>query len=96
MIYHTACDLFDKTWVQGRPVRLIGVAARQLSPAARQLDLFEQSDVRAERSERSERLTRAVDEIHRAVSAAVSGSMTIHPALPRTNEMSARSKPRTW
>ena len=32
----------------------------------------------------------------RAVSLAVNGSKTIQPVSPLTNEMLARSKPRTW
>src|SRR5512139_1480670 len=55
-IFEQAWALFEQHWNK-RAVRLIGVAARQLSPSARQLDLFEQRD------ERAERLTRAVDDI---------------------------------
>jgi DNA polymerase IV len=55
-IFELAWALFERHWNK-RAVRLIGVAARQLSPAARQLDLFEQRD------DRADRLTRAVDDI---------------------------------
>ena len=57
-IFEHAWTLFEKHWTK-RPLRLIGVAARQLSPLVKQLDLFEQSD------EKAERLTRTVDEIRR-------------------------------
>jgi DNA polymerase-4 len=57
-IFAQAWALLEKHWTK-RPLRLIGVAARQLGPTARQLDLFEQMD------DRAERLTRAVDEIRR-------------------------------
>jgi DNA polymerase IV len=55
-IFEQAWSLFEHNWTK-RTIRLIGVAARQLSPPARQLDLFEQRD------DRAERLTRAVDDI---------------------------------
>lgn len=55
-IFEHAWSLFEANWNK-RPIRLIGVAARGLSPAARQLDLFEQKD------DRTDRLTRTVDEI---------------------------------
>jgi DNA polymerase IV len=55
-IFEQAWSLFEHNWNK-RAIRLIGVAARQLSPSARQLDLFEQRD------DRTERLTRAVDDI---------------------------------
>ena len=55
-IFATAWTLFEANWHQ-RAIRLIGVAGRQLSPAARQLDLFDTQD------DRAERLTRTVDEI---------------------------------
>ncbi len=55
-IFATAWTLFEVNWNK-RAIRLIGVAGRQLSPAARQLDLFGSTD------DRVERLTRTVDEI---------------------------------
>ncbi len=55
-IFATAWTLFEANWNK-RAIRLIGVAGRQLSPAARQLDLFDSTD------DRVERLTRTVDEI---------------------------------
>lgn len=55
-IFATAWALFEANWNK-RAIRLIGVAGRQLSPAARQLDLFATQD------DRADRLTRAVDQI---------------------------------
>ncbi len=55
-IFEHAWALFEVNWNK-RPVRLVGVAARQINPAARQLDLFESQD------DRQDRLTRTVDEI---------------------------------
>ena len=55
-IFETAWRLFETNWT-GRPIRLLGVAARQLKPLARQLDLFTPHD------DRLDRLTQAVDEI---------------------------------
>ena len=55
-IFTIAWALFEANWNK-RAIRLIGVAGRQLNPAARQLDLFEAQD------DRVERLTRTVDEI---------------------------------
>jgi DNA polymerase-4 len=39
-IYQVARALFDRTWQHGRPVRLLGVACRHLSPPPGQLPLF--------------------------------------------------------
>ena len=55
-IFEAAWKLFEANWTH-RPVRLIGVAARGLGPAAQQLNLFEPHDARAEK------LTQAVDAI---------------------------------
>jgi len=53
---------------------LIGVAARQLSPSARQLDLFEQRD------DRADRLTRAVDDIrHKYGAESLKRGSTLRP-----------------
>ncbi len=41
VIYHAACDLFDKTWAAGRPVRLIGVGVSGFGEAAVQRTLWE-------------------------------------------------------
>jgi DNA polymerase-4 len=41
-IYRAALALFQRTWQRGRPVRLLGVAARQLSAPAGQLSLWDQ------------------------------------------------------
>jgi hypothetical protein len=45
VIYAQALALFDAAWDR-RPVRLIGVAAANLTQPARQLRLFEQEDAR--------------------------------------------------
>jgi DNA polymerase-4 len=55
-IFEAAWKLFETNWTR-RAVRLIGVAARGLGPAAKQLNLFEPQDNRAEK------LTQAVDAI---------------------------------
>lgn len=55
-IYDTAWALFKGAWTR-RPVRLLGVAARNLGAVAYQLDLFEPHD------DRRERLTKTVDKI---------------------------------
>jgi nucleotidyltransferase/DNA polymerase involved in DNA repair len=39
-IYRTALVLLRRTWEQGRPVRLLGVAGHQLNQPAGQLPLF--------------------------------------------------------
>jgi DNA polymerase-4 len=39
-IYRTALSLFQRAWQRGRPVRLLGVAGRQLSPPPGQLSLW--------------------------------------------------------
>ena len=55
-IFATAWVLLEANWNK-RAIRLIGVAGRQLNPAAKQLDLFGGQD------DRVERLTRTVDDI---------------------------------
>jgi DNA polymerase-4 len=40
LIYRTALALFERTWERGRPVRLLGVAGRQLCAPVGQLPLF--------------------------------------------------------
>ena len=40
LIHQAALTLLRRTWQRGRPVRLLGVAARQLSPPAGQLPLW--------------------------------------------------------
>jgi DNA polymerase-4 len=40
IIYQTANALLERAWKRGRPIRLLGIAASQLSPPARQLPLF--------------------------------------------------------
>jgi DNA polymerase IV len=39
-IYHAAWALFERTWKRGRPIRLLGVAGRNLSPPPGQLSLW--------------------------------------------------------
>ena len=56
-IYLAAESLFDATWPQGRPVRLIGVGVSGLGAQVRQLDLFDRS------WEQDGRLMQAVDSI---------------------------------
>jgi DNA polymerase-4 len=55
-IYEAAWALFTRAWTR-RPIRLLGVAARNLGHAAQQLSLFEPRD------DRRERLTETVDKI---------------------------------
>jgi DNA polymerase-4 len=39
-IYQAAWTLFERTWKRGRPIRLLGVAGRNLAPPAGQLSLW--------------------------------------------------------
>jgi len=72
-IFELAWALFERHWNK-RAVRLIGVAARQLSPSARQLELFEQRD------DRADRLTRAVDDIrHKYGAESLKRGSTLRP-----------------
>ena len=72
-IFELAWTLFERHWNK-RAVRLIGVAARQLSPSARQLELFEQRD------DRADRLTRAVDDIrHKYGAESLKRGSTLRP-----------------
>jgi DNA polymerase-4 len=45
-IYAQVLALFEGAWQHGRPVRLLGVAAANLTQPARQMRLFEQEDLR--------------------------------------------------
>lgn len=73
-IFEQAWLLFQQHWTK-RAIRLIGVAARQLNPAARQLELFEQRD------DRAERLTRTVDDIrHKYGAESLKRGSTLRPA----------------
>lgn len=56
-IYQTALKLFEKTWREGRPVRLLGVGVADLAPPVRQLALFDHA------REQEERLLKAIDAI---------------------------------
>jgi DNA polymerase-4 len=60
VIYHAACDLFDKTWTQGRPVRLIGVGVSGFGEAAAQRTLWEDE---AQADEQQGRLEATLDEL---------------------------------
>jgi nucleotidyltransferase/DNA polymerase involved in DNA repair len=40
-IYRAALTLLERTWEPGRPVRLLGVGAHQLSQPSGQLSLFD-------------------------------------------------------
>jgi DNA polymerase-4 len=42
-IYRAALVLLRRAWQRGRPVRLLGVAARELSPPTGQLALWKES-----------------------------------------------------
>jgi DNA polymerase-4 len=76
-IFAQAWTLFEHNWT-GRAIRLIGVAARQFSPSARQLDLFEQRD------DRVERLTRTVDDIrHKYGTESLRRGSTLHSPKKR-------------
>jgi DNA polymerase-4 len=76
-IFQQAWSLFERHWNR-RAVRLIGVAARQLNTTARQLDLFEQRDGR------TERLTRAVDDIrHKYGTESLKRGSTLRPPKKR-------------
>jgi DNA polymerase-4 len=56
-IYAAVAGLFEKAWRKGRAVRLLGVAAANLGPPIRQLNLFDHS------WQQDARLLRALDEI---------------------------------
>jgi DNA polymerase-4 len=56
-IYQTALKLFEKTWKEGSPVRLLGVGVADLAPPIRQLALFNHA------WEQEERLLKAIDTI---------------------------------
>jgi DNA polymerase-4 len=46
VIYAQMMLLFEMAWQRGRPVRLLGVSAANLTQPARQMRLFEQEDIR--------------------------------------------------
>jgi DNA polymerase-4 len=56
VIFETVWSLFEANWKR-RAIRLLGVAARQMVPAAKQIDLFKPRD------DRIDKLTHVVDEI---------------------------------
>ena len=49
-IYQSVLDLFQRVWIVGRPVRLLGVGVSGFEQEARQLGLWEQPKVEAEQS----------------------------------------------
>jgi DNA polymerase IV len=49
-IYQSVLDLFQRVWIVGRPVRLLGVGVSGFEQEARQLGLWEQPRVEAEQS----------------------------------------------
>jgi nucleotidyltransferase/DNA polymerase involved in DNA repair len=59
-IYAAACDLFDRVWLRGRPVRLIGVGVSGFSDAARQRSLWEDE---AAADAQQERLEATLDDL---------------------------------
>jgi DNA polymerase IV len=56
-IYNAAKELFNKTWVKGKPVRLLGVGITQFETSARQLDLWEVPN------KKDDKLFSAVDDV---------------------------------
>lgn len=57
IIVRSAVELFDKVWLEGKKVRLIGVGAAQLTNEPIQLNLLDRMD------DREERLLRSVDKL---------------------------------
>ncbi|MFD2117286.1 DNA polymerase IV [Paenibacillus yanchengensis] len=60
-IYHQACQLLDRNWQEGDPIRLLGVTLQNLtsaSHAVEQLDLFQY-----EEQPKKQALTKAMDQI---------------------------------
>jgi DNA polymerase-4 len=57
VIYQVACQLFDRVWQSGQPVRLIGVGVSGLGPAVRQPTLW---DLPSEREEKLDAAVRAL------------------------------------
>ncbi len=49
-IYQAALDLFGRVWIEGRPVRLLGVGVSGFEQTNRQLGLWEQPRLEAEQS----------------------------------------------
>lgn len=45
-IYAAVKELFNKTWVKGKPVRLLGVGVTQFSEASRQLSLWDATELK--------------------------------------------------
>jgi DNA polymerase-4 len=58
VIFVAACELFNKYWTPGKPVRLLGVGVTGLTSKAVQLSLWETEN------ERERRLLKALDDLH--------------------------------
>jgi DNA polymerase-4 len=58
VIFVAACELFNKYWTPGKPVRLLGVGVSGLTSRAVQLSLWETEN------ERERRLLKALDDLH--------------------------------
>lgn len=65
VIFSAVYQLFEKAWVEKRPVRLIGVGVSGLSAASRQLSLWDSGQ------EKEHRLLEAVDELRERFGAGV-------------------------
>ncbi len=59
VIYAEVVRLFERYWIPGQPVRLLGVGVRNLSGDTRQLKLWD------EEIEKKERLQEAVDSLRK-------------------------------
>lgn len=57
-IYRATSDLFDRLWIAGRPVRLLGVGVGGLGRQARQMSLWDEPDERAEKLQKALRTVR--------------------------------------
>jgi DNA polymerase IV len=93
VIFETACTLFDQTWTDGRPVRLLGVGASGLGNATRQLSLWDAG------LEKEHRLLEAVDELRqRFGDEVIQHASRIEPPktpLPKREEYRPPSMPAT-
>jgi len=77
-ITSTATNLFDKTWIQGKPVRLIGVGISGLSTSFRQLSLWGRTQYSA--NDKQHQLQTALDALReRYGDAAIQRASKIKP-----------------
>jgi len=65
IIYSSASDLFNKAWRPRRPVRLIGVGVSGFGRHVQQLSLWDNTPEKQKQQQKSTRLQRAVDELHK-------------------------------